>query len=98
MAGSRKDRASISRLLGGAVDEAANVVGDIIEHLPGGRPERVIKRYANRKLYDTTRGAFTSLSALEELVRDGIDVVVIDHDTGDDLTQEVPGQIVARGA
>ena len=91
-------RRSISRFLGEAVDEAAGVVEDLLDRLPGGRTERLVKRYANRKLYDTALGAFTTLAALEILVREGIDVKVIDHDSGADLTQETLGQIVDRVA
>ena len=50
---------------------------------------RVIKRYANRKLYDTGSGELTSLRRIEEVVRDGIDVRVVDHDTGEDMTRDV---------
>ena len=93
-----RHKGSISRLLGEAVDGAAGRVEGIIDRLPGGRSERVIKRYANRKLYDTSTGAYTTLARLEELVRDGVDVKVIDHETGDDLTQETLGQIADRVA
>jgi polyhydroxyalkanoate synthesis repressor PhaR len=52
-------------------------------------PVRLIKRYANRKLYDTGSGELTSLRRIEELVRTGVDIRVVDHDTGDDMTSEV---------
>jgi polyhydroxyalkanoate synthesis repressor PhaR len=51
--------------------------------------ERLIKRYANRKLYDTGSGELTSLRRIEELVREGVDIRVVDHDTGEDMTSEV---------
>jgi polyhydroxyalkanoate synthesis repressor PhaR len=47
---------------------------------------RVIKRYSNRKLYDTQAGEYITLDALAELVQNGEEVSVIDHDTGADLT------------
>jgi polyhydroxyalkanoate synthesis repressor PhaR len=50
---------------------------------------RLIKRYANRKLYDTGSGELTSLRRIEELVRDGVDIRVVDHDTGEDMTSEI---------
>ncbi|MEW6476573.1 MAG: polyhydroxyalkanoate synthesis regulator DNA-binding domain-containing protein [Actinomycetota bacterium] len=50
---------------------------------------RVIKRYANRKLYDSGSGQLTSLRRIEELVREGVDIQVVDHDTGEDTTSEV---------
>ena len=52
-------------------------------------PVRLIKRYANRKLYDTGSGELTSLKRIEELVRDGVDIRVVDHDTGNDMTSEI---------
>lgn len=50
---------------------------------------RLIKRYANRKLYDTGSGELTSLRHIEELVRDDVEIRVVDHDTGEDMTREV---------
>ncbi len=52
-------------------------------------PVRLIKRYANRKLYDTGSGELTSMRRIEELVRAGVDIRVVDHDTGEDMTSEV---------
>ena len=52
-------------------------------------PVRLIKRYANRKLYDTGSGELTSMRRIEELVREGVDIRVVDHDTGQDMTSEV---------
>lgn len=50
---------------------------------------RVIKRYANRKLYDTGAGELTSQWRLEALVKQGVEIRVIDHDTEADITGEV---------
>lgn len=57
---------------------------------------RLIKRYANRKLYDTARGSFTTVSDVAQLVVDGVNVVVRDHDTGVDRTTEVLAKAVGR--
>lgn len=46
----------------------------------------IIKRYSNRKLYDTQTKQYVTLDDLAELVRGGEDVKVIDHATGEDLT------------
>lgn len=56
----------------------------------------LIKRYANRKLYDTVERHFTSLARIRSLVRDGVDVLVIDHDTGEDRTAETLSQSIGR--
>jgi hypothetical protein len=61
------------------------------EQAAGPRP---IKRYANRKLYDTVARRFTSLSEIEALVRSGVVVRVVDHGTGTDLTGETLAQVL----
>jgi polyhydroxyalkanoate synthesis repressor PhaR len=58
---------------------------------------RVVKRYANRKLYDTATRHFTSLAEIRTLVRSGIDVQVLDHDSGADLTADTLTQILGVG-
>ena len=63
------------------------------EQAPDGA--RIIKRYANRKLYDTGSGELTSMRRVEELVRAGVEVRVIDHDTGADLTGGILAGILA---
>lgn len=57
---------------------------------------RVIKRYANRKLYDTDLRQFTTLDDLSGLLDKGIRFVVRDHDSGDDRTDEVLAQVLGR--
>jgi polyhydroxyalkanoate synthesis repressor PhaR len=55
---------------------------------------RVIKRYANRKLYDTVTKQYITLDQIAELVRQSEDLRVIDNDTGDDLTTITLTQII----
>ncbi len=54
----------------------------------------VIKRYANRKLYDTESKRYVTLEDLAEFIRRGEDVRVVDHVTGDDLTSLTLLQVV----
>jgi polyhydroxyalkanoate synthesis repressor PhaR len=54
----------------------------------------VIKRYANRKLYDTESSRYLTLDEIGEMVRSGQDVRVVDHATGADLTPLVFSQII----
>ena len=54
----------------------------------------VIKRYANRKLYDTESKRYVTLEDLAEFIRQGEDVRVVDHVTGDDLTSLTLLQVV----
>ncbi|WP_022835284.1 polyhydroxyalkanoate synthesis regulator DNA-binding domain-containing protein [Salisaeta longa] len=55
---------------------------------------RLIKRYDNRKLYDTEASAYVSLSDIAHLVRRGETVQVIDNATGQDLTAQTLTQII----
>ena len=58
-------------------------------------PERhLIKKYANRKLYDTRSSQYVTLDGIADLVRAGHDIRVVDRDTGNDITQVVLSQIV----
>jgi polyhydroxyalkanoate synthesis regulator phasin len=58
-------------------------------------PERhLIKKYANRKLYDTRTSSYVTLEGIAGLVRDGHEITVVDRETGQDLTQVTLSQIV----
>jgi polyhydroxyalkanoate synthesis repressor PhaR len=54
----------------------------------------VIKKYANRRLYDTSASRYVTLDHLRELVKDGKDFQVVDAKSGDDLTRGVLAQII----
>lgn len=61
----------------------------------GSRSERiVIKKYANRRLYNTGASAYVTLEHLAELVRQGADFVVYDAKTNEDITRQVLTQII----
>jgi polyhydroxyalkanoate synthesis repressor PhaR len=53
-----------------------------------------IKRYPNRKLYDTEAKQYITLDAIADLIRRGEDVSVVDHATGDDLTAVTLTQVI----
>ena len=55
---------------------------------------RVIKRYANRKLYDTRDSKYVTLDRIAELVRNGEDVRVFDNKSQKDLTKVTLAQII----
>ena len=58
-------------------------------------PERhLIKKYANRKLYDTRTSRYITLDGIAQLVRDGHEIAVVDRAGGQDLTQVTLSQIV----
>ncbi len=54
----------------------------------------IIKKYANRRLYDTGRSSYVTLDDLSEMVRDGYEFVVQDAKSGEDLTRSVLAQII----
>ena len=55
---------------------------------------RMIKRYGNRKLYDTQESRYVTLEAIASFVKLGEEVRVIDNDTGEDLTAVTFAQII----
>ncbi|WP_260484421.1 polyhydroxyalkanoate synthesis repressor PhaR [Sphingomicrobium flavum] len=57
-------------------------------------PKVVIKKYANRRLYDTESSAYITLDTLSKMIRDGRDVEVIDAKSGEDITHQVMTQII----
>lgn len=59
--------------------------------------QRVIKKYSNRRLYDTAESRYITLDELAECVRRGADARVLDAQTGDDLTQATLAQIIIEG-
>ena len=57
---------------------------------------RIIKKYANRRLYDTVEKKYVNLSEVRQLVLDGVEFVVTDVTTGDDLTRQILLQVIAE--
>ena len=54
----------------------------------------VVKKYANRRLYDTHTSSYITLENLCEMVKKGVDFVVLDAKTDEDLTRQVLTQII----
>ncbi len=55
-----------------------------------------IKKYANRKLYDSTDKKYISMNQISELLKQGEDIVIIDNETGKDLTVSIVSSLIAR--
>ena len=55
-----------------------------------------IKRYPNRKLYNTGAKQYVTLDGIAGLIRDGADVQIIDHKSGEDLTTVTLTQIIVE--
>ncbi|MGZ4820733.1 MAG: polyhydroxyalkanoate synthesis regulator DNA-binding domain-containing protein [Terriglobales bacterium] len=58
----------------------------------------VIRKYANRRLYDTSGSRYVNLEDIAALIRNGTDVQVIDGKTGQDLTRVTLTQIILEDA
>ncbi len=56
--------------------------------------KRVIRKYSNRKLYDTRSKSLVSLSQVAKFIEEGEEVAVIDHRTGEDITSLAMAQII----
>jgi polyhydroxyalkanoate synthesis repressor PhaR len=63
---------------------------------PGGKPPIVIKKYANRRLYNTATSSYVTLDDLAKMVKAGSEFVVHDAKTGEDLTRAVLTQIIVE--
>jgi polyhydroxyalkanoate synthesis repressor PhaR len=59
-------------------------------------PPITIKKYANRRLYNTATSSYVTLDHLAEMVRDGQDFTVTDAKTGEDITRSVLTQIIVE--
>jgi len=55
---------------------------------------RIIKKYPNRRLYDTEESRYITLADIRDLVLDKVDFTVIDKKTGDDITRSILLQVI----
>jgi len=70
--------------------------GDMSEDKGAAEAPIVIKKYANRRLYNTATSSYVTLEHLCQLVKDGKDFVVFDAKSGDDITRAVLTQIIVE--
>jgi hypothetical protein len=59
-----------------------------------GSERHLIKKYANRKLYDTRTSRYITLEGISRLVREGAEIEVVDRESGRDLTPLILSQLV----
>jgi polyhydroxyalkanoate synthesis repressor PhaR len=57
---------------------------------------KLIRKYGNRRLYDTTAKRYVNLDEIAQIIRDGDDIQVLDARTGDDLTRSILTQIIVE--
>ena len=55
---------------------------------------KIIKRYSNRKLYDTIESKYVTLNDISEMIRKGVDVKIIDNQTNKDITSAVLAHVL----
>src|SRR3954447_22271678 len=63
---------------------------------PGGVKPVIVKKYANRRLYNTATSSYVTLDDLARMIKEGGDFVVKDAKTGEDLTRSVLTQIIVE--
>jgi len=68
--------------------------GEIVTDNAAEEPPVVIKKYANRRLYNTKSSTYVTLEHLAEMVKDGVDFEVRDARDGEDITRSVLTQII----
>ena len=59
-----------------------------------GKEPKVIKRYTNRKLYDTVESRYVTLDEIAAMIKDGVEVQIVDNRTKEDLTSVTLAQII----
>ena len=64
---------------------------------PLGAHERLLKRYANRKLYDPAARRYVTLEDVDRTVSEGGEVRVVDQESGEDITTVVLAQVILEG-
>lgn len=73
---------------------ASEAQADSASESKASQPQRVIKKYPNRRLYDTTTSSYVTLTEIKQLVMQGQTFVVRDAKTGEDLTRNLLLQII----
>ena len=63
---------------------------------PGDKKPVIVKKYANRRLYNTATSSYVTLDDLAKMIKEGGDFVVYDAKTGEDLTRSVLTQIIVE--
>lgn len=66
------------------------------EQSEAGKTPITIKKYANRRLYNTATSSYVTLDHLCQMVKDGVDFAVYDAKTGEDITRSVLTQIIVE--
>lgn len=65
-----------------------------MQHYGKSGPETVLKKYPNRRIYDPSKNAHVTLSEIADRVKSGERIRILDHHSGEDLTQVIMGQVL----
>jgi polyhydroxyalkanoate synthesis repressor PhaR len=65
-----------------------------VRAVDAGRELKLIKRYTNRKLYDTVESRYVTLDEIAEMIKQGLEVRIVDNRSKDDLTSVTLAQII----
>lgn len=71
-------------------------IGRAMAESTSAKPEIVIKKYANRRLYNTETSSYITLDYLSGMVKENREFKVVDAKTGDDITRQVLTQIIVE--
>src|SRR5204863_1644674 len=66
------------------------------EQSAGGKKRTIVKKYANRRLYNTATSSYVTLDDLAQMIKEGGDFVAYDAKTGEDITRSVLTQIIVE--
>jgi polyhydroxyalkanoate synthesis repressor PhaR len=75
-------------------DRSDLVVGGGNQQAPSEPSSKVIKRYANRKLYDTQESRYITLDEIGQMIREGVEVQIVDNRSKGDMTSVTLAQII----
>lgn len=67
-----------------------------VQEAAPGQPPVVVKKYANRRLYNTESSSYVTLEDLARMIREGREFVVYDAKSGEDITRSVLTQIIVE--
>ncbi|WP_202627006.1 polyhydroxyalkanoate synthesis repressor PhaR [Steroidobacter agaridevorans] len=73
-----------------------NAISQTRDNQPREGQPRVVKKYPNRRLYDTVESRYITLADIRRLVMDKIDFIVIDKKSQDDITRSILLQVIAE--
>ncbi len=79
-----------------STEDTTGLPGPSREPAAAGNPPVVVKKYANRRLYNTESSSYITLDTLADMVRHGRDFVVYDAKTAEDITRSVLTQIIVE--